>query len=99
MHMMTEMSSGTLEAAVPWTHGCDSACAAVTRARWSTISSFCRMSLADAEILGHGGCERSYLLRRISLKIWVSVGPQKGGCPQSRMYMMTPMDHTSAGGP
>lgn len=51
--------------------------------------------MAFFEILFQGDLDKSTLAAKISLKIPISVGAQKGGWPHNRMYMITPMDHTS----
>ena len=97
---MTEMSMGTSGASPSArTHGWLSACAAVMRLRVSIVSMRLMRFLAELEMRGHGGLLKFTRPLRISLKIAVSVWPQKGGCPHRQMYTMTPTDQTSAAGP
>ena len=82
-----------------WARACD----AVILAWGSMLSIFRMRSLASLVILGHGSLLKfssSLLLAfMMLLKTADSVLPKKGGRPHSTMYMMTPMDQMSQGGP
>ena len=77
------------------THGCFKTWVADRRFFGSGLSMARMSSLASELIFGHGALSRSRAPCKMASKMPCSVWAQKGGTPESRMYKMTPHDHTS----